>query len=681
MTRNNLFLKVALSLILMTIGNPAWGHDAKTKKIEIISDRLEYRHEEERYFAEKATLIQGETTLKVNTLWLDNKTKQLKGDGDVIFSDDDNTIQAQKIELNLLSKQGVLLDGTIFIKEENYTLTGKRIERFDLNHFALHTATFTACDCQKGETPSWQIRASRLRLTPKSYLVVNHLVFYIYKVPIFYFPYFVYPVKTTRQGGLLIPDIGYNRKNGIRYRQDIFLTLGQSQDLTLSFDFRNDVGKGGGLEYRYAFSTMRGALQTDFFQDQIKKTDRFSIHYNHQQRFSKRIDLKIDSRYVSEGNYLSELSDQTSDRASQSIVSNGLITYQGDQSIAYLLGRYTQDLTATINTKPLQRLPEAGWRLMAYPIGPFYFSAETTYTRFVKDKIDWQRIDLFPTLSWPIHLASAMTLTPWAGYRPVWYNHRPSTNDPFDCNAVVKGVAFNSELSGGRKRLATILNYEQVEAEDRSDVFVADDLDRIHSRESVTLSLNPRLLTQDQKQEWGSIRFTETYHIEPLAGNVDRYSDLRGEIAIRSVFKIDSFYHWADHDFSAVNADLHLKGGEWIKMTVGERFSRGGVLPQKGDPFNPLYLGDSLPASRIEFITARLLVNPKGRIRLAVQTYYDQKQRQPIEMHYGLLYLTQCWSFTVAYQVLPNRDDIFFTVNLKGLGESSPKRFAYLFDF
>jgi hypothetical protein len=404
------------------------------------------------------------------------------------------------------------------------------------------------------------------------------------------------------------------------------------------------------------------------------------------------MNLMIDTRYVNQERYFSELSDIPAERGLQNMVSTGSITYRGDESFAYLLARYTQDLTRPENNRPLQRLPEIGWRLMAHRIGPFYFSEEVVHTRFVRDKRSWQRTDLYPTLSWPIRIASAMTLTPWGGYRPVRYQDVPSPGLSFDRNAVVQGVSLNTEWRGGRGEVTGLLDYEQVDAESRSDVFdiagglpAADDLDRIHRRESATLSITPRLLTADRMRELGSVRLTESYHIEPLAEMSDRYSDLRGEIAFHPTeglsMKIDTLYNWAGQDFSAANADLHLTWENRLKTAIGGRFTRGEPLPQKGDPFNPHYLGDRLPASRIEFVTARLLANPNGTVRLAAQVYYNQEEHQSVERHYGLLYVRQCWFLSLAYQELPTRHELFFALHLSALKPPLPKRFAYLFDF
>ena len=68
-------------------------------------------------------------------------------------------------------------------------------------------------------------------------------------------------------------------------------------------------------------------------------------------------------------------------------------------------------------------------------------------------------------------------------------------------------------------------------------------------------------------------------------------------------------------------------------------------------------------------------------MHLAAKAYYDRNEARPVAAHYGLMYLTECWSVTLAYQDLPERNELFFSVHLKGLGGTRPNRWAYLFDF
>ncbi len=660
-------------------------------QIDLTSDRLEYRHEEELYLAEgNTTLTQGSMQLRVNRLWFSNTTKQLKGEGNVAFQQGENTVFASEIDFNLVTGEGVLLNGNLFLEEEGYYLAGKRIERFPGNRYHLREASFTACDCP--QHPDWQIRATSLRVTLQQYLVTKNLTFYANGLPVLYLPYFIYPAKTGRQSGVLIPSMGHSSRDGLRYNQELFWAIAQNKDATLSLDVREQKGVGGGLQYRYLVSKKTGGtIEAGFFSDTEKDQKHIAIRYQHRQRVTDRMRLHLDAQYLNRKDHFLELSDFTADRARQHIESTASLTYRGDQSFTYLLARYTETLTETPNDTLFQRLPEIGWSLIEHPVGPAYLKIDTTATHFFRRTgVTFDRIDLYPRLSLPLPIFSAITVTPFAGIRPIGYSQTALQDEPLYRNMTITGVDVTSAIEGqiGRKPLylSKTLIYEEIRADDGLDLPQADDIDRIHARESVTLHLNPRLIKGDRAFEVAAIRLTETYNKEGAVGFVDGLSDLRAEALIRpsSLFalEIDTFYNWDREDVTAFQADLNIYAEDRIVVSLGERYTQGGVVPQKGDPFNSIYLGDFLfpIPGRTEFVTGRFRVRLSDAMTLATQAYYDADLDRFVERHYGFLYLKQCWSVTLAYQQLLDRNEILFAVHLKGLGATFPKRFAYLFD-
>jgi LPS-assembly protein len=681
------FTLTAYITALLLIASPAWANE----EINLTSDTLEYDQEQAISIAEgHAVLTRGPMQLRAGKFWINSKLNKLKGLGDVAFTENGNTLFASEIEYDLSAEQGVLLDGRLFLEAENYTLTGKRIERLGASKMILHEAFFTACDCP--EDPDWHIRAKSIRMTLGTYLIAKDLFFYADKTPILYLPYFVYPAITNRQTGLLIPRVGRSSTDGFRYDQDFFWAISQNKDATFSLDHRSKKGVGGQLEYRYVSQgsyppskESRGTFQAKRFHDVEKNLNPFAISYRHQQHFSNRIKFNLNARYATE-DYYRELSDFTAEHALQKIESTAAVTYKGDESFGYILAHYTQDLTGTTSTTTLQRLPEVGWHVIGHKIGPAFFDLDMTYIRFLrKTDFDWERIKLSPRLSLPIRFSPHITATPWAEYRGIEYSRTLILDRSFLRNITGTGIDLHSEWDGTigttPLRFSKKLSYEEINADDNPNIPQADDTDKIHSRRAITLSLNPRSF-------WTSIRFTQTYNVEPAPSLL---SNLRTEWSLTPApsFSIntDAFYHWQNQDITAVNTNLRFSVRENLKVFVGQRYTQNGTLPQRGDSFNPFYLGDSQTVPRVSFITGRLWAKLSDRITIATEALYNGDTDQFAEIHYGLLYERQCWLIALAYQDLlggtatADRTEFFATVSLKGLGENLPKKFSHLFDF
>ena len=668
------------------------GSGETIPKITLTSDTLEYQEVDEVYIAEgNAHLIKDMMQLRADRLLFNNKTRRLNGIGNVTLSEGDNTIFAREIEYDFATQQGFLLDGRLFFEAENDTLTGKKITRHPSGRYTLHEATMTACDCP--ENPDWQIKAKSLDVTLGTYLIAKDLFFYAGQIPIFYFPYLTYPVKTTRQSGLLVPSIGISRQLGLRYNQDLFWVLSPSQDMTFSFDFRERLGVGSGIEYRYLLSKKTGGvLQAERFHDTKNDINLVAIGYQHRQQFSDRVQMNLNTRYIDPSTFLSALSDTTAERALQTIESHAAITYRGDESFGYLLARHTQDLALTNNDQTIMRLPEVGWRLMGHPIGWLFFDLQATHTRFYrKTPFTWNRQQIAPRFSLPAKIATDMSVNTWSEFRTIHYSRSISMDDSFHQNVTAMGITLESDPFVTTQRFPIRFS-KQLTAEkihttfNTNDILFADEIDKIHDRESITLSLFPRLLTVDKSADLLSLRLTETVHTRLFASSTSRLSDMRAELSLmpRKAFsmKTELFYNWENDTVSAINTDIRLLHSDRFLFSLGKRFTRGdNLLPQKGDLYNPLYLGDITPTPRIKFLSGRLVAKVSNKITLAGEAYYHFDNRSFIEKRVGLSYQRQCWMAAVIYQQRLKEDDFFFVVTLNGLGSNLPKQFSHLFDW
>lgn len=84
-------------------------------------------------------------------------------------------------------------------------------------------------------------------MTVDGYGTIRHGAFRVRDVPVFYVPYFLFPVKKTRQTGFLLPRLAYSRdKNGLDISIPFFIALSDRMDATLyqrymeKEDFRKD---------------------------------------------------------------------------------------------------------------------------------------------------------------------------------------------------------------------------------------------------------------------------------------------------------------------------------------------------------------------------------------------------------------------------------------------------------
>jgi len=660
--------------------------------IHLKADHLQYFKERDVYLAQGSVVITQETTrLEADAARLNGKTGKLSAIGNIHYKDGENTIDAEHITVDINTKLGVIYEGKLFIKESNYYVEGKEIIRDALDHYQLKTSSFTACDCQ--ENPAWRMRAGNLDLTLDEYLFAKHARFYVKDVPVFYFPFFFYPAKQNRRTGLLVPSIGFSSKHGFRYEQGFFLALADNQDATITAEHRGDKGNGLGLQYRYVLSKKgRGEINADFFRDKEDDVDRWEVRMHHDQQFTTRVQGKLDVKYVNETSNLRELSDRTSDRAQQNVESNLSLTYQGDHTYAYFLARYTQDLTQDSNSATPQRLPEVGFSLVEYRLGsaPLFLNVDTTAVNFWSEGgLNLQRVDLYPKLALPLRLGGQATLTPWAGFRETWYRHGEKSEDAISRETLPIGVTL--EGSGTAKwgetthRVSSAIMYEKIDVADGEDLKQIDELDSLHDRENITMTLMQRFLKLNDKgqpEEKASLRFTETYHLDQIpsvSNTTRRLSDLRTELHLRPwsalALEVDTFYNLDDGRLNTVNTDLDLTPISYLNLKVGHRSTRNGAVSQKGDLFNPYYLGDLENISpKVEFLSSEATVTTPWGIQYTNKIRFDLDVGEKVEVDHIVHYQAQCWGLGFSYIEFYDRDEFSFFITLKGLGGFGPEK-------
>lgn len=111
-------------------------------------------------------------------------------------------------------------------------MSGSRIRRTGESTFLVEDLAFTPCNCSPGE-PGWRMEASSATVVLGERATMTLPVVYVNSVPVFALPWLYLPLS-QRRTGLLIPKPTISALNGFSLEQPLFITLGQSYDVTLT---------------------------------------------------------------------------------------------------------------------------------------------------------------------------------------------------------------------------------------------------------------------------------------------------------------------------------------------------------------------------------------------------------------------------------------------------------------
>jgi LPS-assembly protein len=212
-------------------------------------------------------------------LTLDRDTMTVQAEGDVIFDQGPQRISGQRLDFDLEQRTGTFWQATAFVHPDYY-FSGDIIAKTGPNDFAVDNGVFTSCTGD--ETPDWSFAMSSAEVEVEGYARVKNARLRVKKLPVFYWPYMIWPAKTERTSGLLVPNVGYSQRRGEYLGLAWYQVLGPSYDNTLYVDGYTEGFYGVGDEFRYRPSeTTRGNARVYYFHNEELGDDALRFDWAH----------------------------------------------------------------------------------------------------------------------------------------------------------------------------------------------------------------------------------------------------------------------------------------------------------------------------------------------------------------------------------------------------------------
>ncbi len=184
--------------------------------------------------------------------------------GNVVFTNADGRISAERVEFNTLTGVGTFYDASGIMslgtqsaqnaaafggQEPDVYFYGATLEKIGLRRYRITNGGFTTC---VQPTPRWEVTSGSVVLNLDDYAIARNTLLRVKGVPMFYLPILYYPIqKSQRQTGFLLPTYGTSTLRGQSISNAFFWAINRSQDATFFHDWFTRTGTGMGSEYRY----------------------------------------------------------------------------------------------------------------------------------------------------------------------------------------------------------------------------------------------------------------------------------------------------------------------------------------------------------------------------------------------------------------------------------------------
>ncbi len=552
---------------------------SQDEPIEVDASQVTHDRGRDEVTAEGDVVVtHGSTVLAADRVRLDRRNGEAEASGSVVIDDPQARLRATRIWLEIEDETGFLDDGDLYLPQTRFRIGGERMEKGIGQTYHIWDGTLTTCHCEEGP-PSWSITGEEIDVSLEGYGTVRDGTFRIQDVPVLYLPWGVFPVRRTRQTGLLFPRFDFSSSRGFQWEQPFYWAIDKTSDATISLDVETAARLGVVGEYRYALAPDAGGIITaSYFNEHIRGStadavvdpeqladptipeNRGSVIGYHQQpgpwgsRIYLRPFLVSDTQFLREINaltyvpsagLLSTTQRYTTSRAGLvEVWDRGLFQgeatyYQdliGKQSrvpqplprLTLQLRQPTLDghLRLALNTEAVEywRAPLAsGPRLdfapearVPYRVGPYGYGTLRLVLRETAYYLTSNDVPIVPT---PVPSPAVPLET-----RPVdRLQHREILQLTADFNTELSRVfeVRSGELRKVKHTIEPFLRYTYVPLVGQDDIPLWDSVDRINARNLITYGISSRLL--------GKLGSGLELDTQPLAPPPDGSNELIGE--------------------------------------------------------------------------------------------------------------------------------------------------------
>lgn len=229
------------------------------------------------------------------------------------------------------------------------------IARLSSGIFELRHATYSTC---APTNPTWQMSASRIDLDRKTGRgQARNIVLDLHGVPIFYCPYFDFPLDKRRKTGFLFPTVGGSNVLGYTLGIPYYFNLKPNFDDTFTPNLYTKRGVQLNNMFRYLTDTSQGSLYLsllpndqefiNFQQSAITQfagtpsyssinslenssANRWAIIFKNRTRFDEHWSSNIDYNFVSDDYYLQDFGLLPGQLTPNQLLRSGDISYQNE---------------------------------------------------------------------------------------------------------------------------------------------------------------------------------------------------------------------------------------------------------------------------------------------------------------------------------------------------------------
>ena len=602
-------------------------------------------------------------------------------------------VSSESVDFDLNAESGIFNNTQFTLPERGARGEAERITINGDRTASMEGVAYTTC---APESDAWYLRASHITFDyDKGKGTAANTRLWLGYVPIFYSPWFQFPIDDHRHSGLLFPTFAQTVNTGTDLQVPVYINLAPNYDLLITPRLMSKRGLQINNDFRYLFEENVGDIKFDYLnKDRVTGSERRLLELEHLSQINSRLVAHLHFADVSDPAYFEDLTGALATSTTSYLDRRLELSYQAPA--AYTISTLFQDyqtITPNVLTanEPYRRLPQI--KLEALSQKSFFntrLGLSSEFTNFARPgALHGQRIDLTP------YLRSGVDNVAWYATSQLDLRYtryelagvaagQPETPQrTLPTLSVESGLRFdrvtdNEKLQTLEPKLfylytpfrdqsalpvfdTTLADFDAVEIFSRNRYL---GIDRISDANHIAGSITSRLMEPDT----GIVRLTATIgqiyrlvaprvdlpvtgYVPPNNGSTDTIGNLEYQVSERWASALSLQWTPDKHELTRTNFGVYYNDEEGRHLGLAYRY-RQDVLKQ-ADVSGALPIFDRWRIS--------------GRMR------YSIADQQIIESSAGVEYDTCCWAVRTAYRRFIRNsagdyeNGVYLQLQLKGL--------------
>ncbi len=289
---------------------------------------------------EKAVVDYRETKVLSDSIVYDTRTKDVWAYREPILCVDSDTIYGRSMAYNLDSKKGVAIDGRSRV--EKGWFEGRTVRMVAPKILNVDDGKFTTCDL---DPPHYYFWAKSLKVYANDMVYARPLVLVVQDIPVFFLPFWFFPIKNKRSSGLLFPKVGRSSTLG-RYVRNMayYWVVSDYMDITFNLDYMERKGVALGISSVWLYKpSLSGNIEAQYV-DENRIRRRWKVKLSHSHNLRDGTVIKARGDFVSDLSFNMDYEDNVVKELDQVIYSYISISRKLGPISAGLVVRETRDL-------------------------------------------------------------------------------------------------------------------------------------------------------------------------------------------------------------------------------------------------------------------------------------------------------------------------------------------------